>query len=60
MRECGDFLFAQGIGGIRHRRYAAAYSQVGLVVMECLDQVFLALAGEARNRFRSGECIAVA
>ena len=60
VRERGDFFFAQGIRDVGHCRYATANPQVRLVVMQRLDEVFFALAGETRDRFRSGECITVA
>src|SRR5260370_30263021 len=33
MRECFDFLVAQGIGDVRHRRSGAAGSNAGFVVV---------------------------
>ena len=53
MGERGDFLFAQRIGDLRHRRPAATGSQARLVVAQRLEQVILALAGEAGNRLGS-------
>jgi hypothetical protein len=50
MCERDDFLFAQGIGDLRHRRHAAAGPRARLVVVQRLEQVILALAGEAGNR----------
>jgi hypothetical protein len=60
MRQGVDFLFAQRIGDIRHRRHAAAGSHARLVVMQRLEQVFLALARNAGNGFRSRISIGVA
>jgi hypothetical protein len=60
MCERGDFLFAQGMGDLRRRRHAATGSHARLVVMQRLEQVILALAGEAGNRLRSRIGIGVA
>ncbi len=60
MRERVDFLLAQGIGDIGHRRHGAAGAHARFVVVQRLDQIFLALAGDARNRLCSGVAIGVA
>src|SRR5216684_6660355 len=60
MCERGDFLFAQGIGDLRHCRHAATGSHTRLVVAQRLEQVILALAGKAGNRLRSRIRIGVA
>ena len=60
MRERGDFLFAQGVGDVGHRRPGAAGSHARFVVMQRLDQIFLALAGEPRHRLRSRIAVGVA
>jgi transposase, IS30 family len=59
MRQRFDFLVAQRIRDIRHRSAGAAGARAGLVVMQRLDQIFLALAGDAGNGFRSRVCIGV-
>src|SRR5258705_4859 len=51
MRERGDLFFAQGIGDLGHRRLAAAGPQACFVVVQRLDQIILALTGDARHRF---------
>src|SRR5439155_24402937 len=53
MRERGDLFFAQGISHVGHRCSAPAGSLARLVVMQRLDQIFLALAGQAANRLGS-------
>ena len=50
--ERGDLLFAQRIGDIRHRGLGSAGAGAGLVVVQRLHEVFLALAGDARYRPR--------
>src|SRR3977135_628325 len=60
MRQCFDFLLAQGIGDIRHRRHAAAGSRARLVIMQLLEQIFLALARNAGDGLGAGKCIGVA
>src|SRR2546421_8897554 len=60
MCERSDFLFAQGIGDLRHRRHAATGSQARLVVAQRLEQVILALASDAGDRLRSRIGIGVA
>ena len=60
VRQGFDFLFAQGIGDIRHRRHAAAGSHARLVIMQRLEQVFLALAGNAGDGLGAGKGIGVA
>src|SRR5450631_798723 len=47
VRERVDFLIAEGKGDVRHRRAGAADPLARLVVMQRLDQIFLALAGQA-------------
>src|SRR5258706_10967097 len=59
MRQGFDFLLAQGIGDIRHCRHAAAGSHAGLVVVQRLEQIFLALPRNAGDGFRSGKAIGV-
>ena len=49
MCERGDFLFTQGIGDLRHCRHAATGSHARLVGAQRLEQIILALAGEAGN-----------
>ena len=60
MGERGDFLFAQGIGDLRHRRHAATGPHTLFVVAQRPDQVILALPGEAGNRLRFRIAIGVA
>ena len=60
MRQRLDFLFAEGIGDIGHRRHGAAGSHARFVVVQRLDQIFLALAGDAGDRLGAGIAIGVA
>ena len=60
MRERLDLFFAQGIGDVGHRRLAAAGPHARFVVVQRLQQIFLALAGDARDRLGAGEVIGVA
>ena len=60
MRERRDLLFAQGIGDIRHRGLAAAGAHAGFVVVQRLEQIFLALAGDAGDRLGAGVAVGVA
>ena len=60
MRQRGDFLVAQGIGDIRHRGPGAAGSHARFVVVQRLDQIFLALAGDAGDGFGAGKRVGVA
>ena len=53
-------LFTETVCDIGHRRYAAADTRIGLVVMQRLNQVVLPLAGKTRNRFRSGKGVGMA
>src|SRR5436305_6169988 len=59
MRKRGDFLLAEGICDIGHRRAGAPGPDARLVVVERLDQIFLALAGEPGNRFGPGIAVGV-
>jgi len=60
VRQRGDFLFAEGIGDIRHRRPSAAGTHARFVVVQRLHQIFLALTGNTRHRLGSGECVGMA
>ena len=60
MRQRGDFFVAEGVGDFRHRRPGAAGSHARFIIVQRLDQVFLALAGEAGNGLGSGKRIGVA
>ena len=60
MRERLDFLVAEGIGDIRHRRPGAAGSHARFVVVQRLDQIFLALAGEPATAFVPAKRVGVA
>ena len=51
MRQCFDLFLVQRIGDIGHRRHAAARAHAGFVIVQRLNQILLALAGDARNRF---------
>src|SRR5689334_1540008 len=59
MRERGDLLLAEGIGDISHRRLPAADALAGFVVVQRLDEVFLALARDACNGLGAGEGVGV-
>ena len=52
--ERGDLLFAQRIGDIRHCSLGSAGADAGLVVVQRLHEIFLALAGDARYRLGAG------
>ena len=60
MRQRLDFLFAEGIGDIGHRRHGAAGPHARLVVVQRLQQIVLALAGDARHRLGAGIAVGVA
>jgi hypothetical protein len=60
VRQRGDFLVAEGIGHVSHRRSGAAGPNTRFVVVQSLQQIFLALAGDAGDRLRSRKCIGVA
>ena len=60
MRERVDLFFAERKGDIGHRRLAAAGAHAGLVVVQRLQQIFLALAGDARDRLGAGISVGVA
>ena len=47
MRERFDFLFAQGVGDVGHDSLAAADTRAGFVVVQRLQQIILALGGDA-------------
>ena len=55
MRERFDFLFAQGVGDVGHDSLAAADTRAGLVAVHRLQQLHLALAGEAGDTLGAGE-----
>jgi hypothetical protein len=55
-----DLLIAQRISHLGHSRHTATDTDTGLVVMQCFDQVVLALACDARDGLGTGEIIAVA
>ena len=46
VRQCLDLVFVQRIGDLGHGRHAAARTHTALVVLEGLEQVVLALAGD--------------
>src|SRR5258705_9726897 len=60
MRQRFDLFLAQGVGHIRHRRHGAAGSYARLVVTQSLDEVFLALAGDAGDGLGTGIGIGMA
>ena len=60
MRERLDLFLAEGKGDIRHRRHAAAGPHARFVIVQRLDEIFLALAGDAGNRLGAGITIRVA
>src|SRR6516225_3429580 len=60
MSERGDFLLAQRIGDISHRGDAATDPQSRFVIMQRLQKIFLALAGEAGNSLGAGEAVGMA
>ena len=59
MRQRFDFFFAQRIGDIRHCSLGSAGADAGLVVVQRLHEIFLALAGEARYRLGAGVAVGV-
>ena len=59
MRQRSDFFLAEGIGDIGHRGHAAARSHARFVIMQSLEQIFLALAGNAGDSFGAGKGIGV-
>ena len=60
MRERFDFLVAEGIGDIGHRRTCAAGTDARFIVVQRFHQIFLALAGKACHGLGSGEAVGVA
>ena len=54
MRQRGDLFLAQGIGDVGHRSPRAAGSRARFVVVQRLDQIFLALAGKTGDGLCSG------
>src|SRR6188472_3971585 len=57
VRDGGDFLIAHVIGDIGHRGAAAADALAALVIVQRLDEIFLALAREPRHSLGAGEAI---
>ena len=60
VRQRFDLFFAERKGDIRHRRHGAAGSHACLVIAQRLDEIFLALAGDAGDRLGTGIGIGVA
>ncbi len=60
MRERLDLFLAEGKGDIGHRRHGAAGPHAGFIVAQRLNEIFLALAGDAGNRLGAGVGIHVA
>ena len=60
MRNGRDLLVAHVIGDVDHRGDAAADALPRLVVVQRLDQIFLALAGQPRDSLGAGEAIGMA
>ena len=60
MRQRGDLFVAEGIGDIGHGRAGAAGSHARFVIVQRLDQIFLALPSEPGHRFRARVCIGMA
>ena len=59
MGERGDLLLAQGIGDVGHDGLGADALAV-LEIMQRLDEIFLALAGETRDGLGAGEAVGMA
>ena len=60
MRERGDLLLAQRLRHISHCRLRTTGTHTGFVIMQRLDQIFLALTGEPRHGLGADICIRVA
>jgi len=55
-----DLFRAEGIGDVGHRRLASARTHARFVIVQRLEQIFLALARDARDRLGAGVSIGVA
>ncbi len=54
VRECRDLFFVQGKRDFRHGGRTAALARAGLVILQRLEELILALSGEARGRLGTG------